>query len=62
MLQLSRPEGMPFGYEIRGVAAANLSEATRKEIARIFAAEGVVFLHGLDLSPAQHVDFSRQFG
>lgn len=62
MLQLARPEGMPFGYEIRDVAATSLSAATRDGIARVFAAEGVVVLRALGLTPAQHVAFSRQFG
>lgn len=62
MLQLARPDGMPFGYEIRGVAAAGFAATVRDEIGRVFAAEGVVVLRALDLTPAQHVEFSRQFG
>lgn len=63
MLQLERAEGMPFGYVIRGVdIAGGPDAATRAQIERVFAAEGVAVLRGQCLTPAQHVAFSRLFG
>jgi taurine dioxygenase len=58
-----RPTGAALGAEILGVdLAQNLDEATFREIVDLFHRHEVVFFRGQDLTPEQHVAFSRRFG
>jgi taurine dioxygenase len=58
-----RPVGGVVGAEILGVdLAAPLGDQAMQTIRRTLADHGVVFFRDQALTPAQHIDFARQFG
>jgi taurine dioxygenase len=52
----------PLGHEIRGIDVANLSDAEFAAVEAAYDRYGVVFMRGQDLTPEQHVAFSKRFG
>jgi taurine dioxygenase len=58
-----RETGAPLGAEILGVdLSVDLDDSTFAEIVEIFHKYEVVFFRGQDLTPEQHISFSRRFG
>jgi taurine dioxygenase len=61
-IEVRRTEG-PIAAEIVGVdLSQDLDEATFEEIERVYDNNAVTIIRGQDLTPAQHVAFSRRFG
>lgn len=55
--------GAPLGAEIRGVnLAGDVSEELFKQIVDLFHEHEVIYFRDQDLTPDQHVAFSRRFG
>jgi taurine dioxygenase len=53
----------PLGHEIRGVDLSKpLADSVFREIENMFDRYGVVVLRNQQLTPQQHLDFSRRFG
>jgi len=52
----------PLGHEIRGIDVANLSDAEFAAVEAAYDRYGVVFMRGQNLTPEQHVAFSKRFG
>jgi taurine dioxygenase len=58
-----RPTGNALGAEIAGVdLSRELDEATFKRIVDALHEHEVIFFRGQDLTPEQHIAFSRRFG
>lgn len=61
-IEVRRTEG-PIAAEIVGIdLSQDLDEATFKEIERVYDNNAVTIIRGQNLTPAQHVAFSRRFG
>ncbi len=52
----------PLGHEIRGIDVANLSDAQFAAVEATYDRYGVVFMRRQNLTPEQHVAFSKRFG
>jgi taurine dioxygenase len=58
-----RKTGAALGAEIQGVNLAHpLDDATFQEIVNAWHEHEVIFFRGQDLTPEQHIAFSRRFG
>src|SRR5688572_17841296 len=61
-MEVRRTDG-PIGAEISGLdLSQDLDEATFREIERVYDNNAVTVVRGQNLTPAQHVAFSRRFG
>ena len=60
-LEISMSEA-PLGHEICGIDVANLSQAEFAAVEAAYDRYGVVFMRGQQLTPEQHVAFSKRFG
>lgn len=61
-IEVRRTDG-PVAAEIVGVdLSRDLDDATFSEIERVYDNNAVTIIRGQDLTPAQHVAFSRRFG
>jgi taurine dioxygenase len=57
------PSGAPLGAEVRGVdLSRDMSEAVFREIVDRFHRHEVLYFRGQQLTPEQHIAFSRRFG
>ncbi|MBK18044.1 MAG: taurine catabolism dioxygenase TauD [Rhodospirillaceae bacterium] len=57
-----KPLSDALGVEVSGVNAADLGEATFKELREIFHENLVVVVKDQDLSPAEQTEFAQRFG
>jgi taurine dioxygenase len=57
-----QPISHAVGAEICGADLTDLSDADFKIVRRAFIDHGVIFLHGQDLSPEQHIAFAKRWG
>jgi taurine dioxygenase len=57
-----RPVSEALGAEIDGVDLTNLSDAEFARIRAAYHEHGVIFFHGQELSPEQHISFAERWG
>lgn len=57
-----RQTGSAVGAEITDVDLANLSDAEYDQLQSAFGEHGVLFFHGQQLTPQQHIAFAERFG
>ena len=58
-----RPLSYALGAEVRGVDLAKpVSDVLLAEIGQAFLTHGILLFRGQDITPGQHIAFSRHFG